>query len=67
VALGVSALGCVFFAVALWLTLQGRAILGIDVFRASVGIIALIGATISLALELALARREYREEEAEEE
>ncbi len=61
VAVGVSVAGCIFFAVALSLAIQDRAILGIDTFRAVLGLIAQIGVTVFLALELAAARREYRE------
>ena len=60
-AVAVSAAGCIFFAVALWLATQDRAVLGIDVFRATLALIAQVGATVFLALELAAARREYRE------
>ncbi|MCJ7750356.1 MAG: hypothetical protein MUQ65_04600 [Armatimonadetes bacterium] len=60
-ALGVSVAGCGFFAVALWLAMQDRAVLGIDVFRATLALIAQVGASVFLALELAAARREYRE------
>jgi len=60
-AVAVSAAGCIFFAVALWLATQGRAILGIGIFRAALGLVAQVGATVFLSLELAVARREYRE------
>ena len=60
-AVAVSGAGCIFFAVALWLATQGRAILGIDTFRGVVGLVAQVGATVFLALELAVARRECRE------
>ncbi|HUU55272.1 MAG TPA: hypothetical protein VMY87_10185 [Armatimonadota bacterium] len=60
-AVAVSVAGCVFFAAALWLATQGRAILGIDTFRGGVGLVAQVGATVFLALELAAARREYRQ------
>ena len=63
VALGVAIAGAIFFAIALWLATQHRSILGIDIFRGVVGLIALLGATISLAIELAIARREYREDD----
>ena len=49
------------FAVALSLAIQDRVILGIDTFRAVGGLVAQLGATVFLALELAVARREYRE------
>ena len=60
-ALGVSVAGCVFFAVSLSLAMQDRAILGIDTFRGAVGFVAQVGVSVFLALELAVARREYRE------
>jgi len=60
VAVAVSAAGCVFFAVALSLASQDRAILGIDTFRAALGLVAQVGVTVFLALELAVARREHR-------
>ena len=60
-AVAVSVAGCGFFAVALWLAMQNRAVLGIDTFRGVVGFVAQIGAAVFLALELAAARREYRE------
>ncbi len=59
-ALAVSAAGCVFFTAALWLAIQDRVVLGIDTFRAVVGLVAQAGATVFLALELAAARREHR-------
>ena len=62
VAVAVSGAGCIFFAAALWLATQDRAILGIGTFRAALGLVAQVGATVFLALELAAARREYREE-----
>ena len=61
VAVAVSGAGCVFFAVALSLAVQDRAILGIDTFRGALGLVAQVWATVFLALELAVARREYRE------
>ena len=60
-ALAVSVGGCIFFAAAAWLATQDRAVLGIDTFRATLALVAQVGASVFLALELAAARREYRE------
>jgi len=59
-ALGVSAAGTIFFAVALWLSLDEEGLLGIGAVPATIAFVSQFGATIFLALDLLAARQEHR-------
>ena len=59
-AVGVSLLGTVFFALALWRASLGRDLLGIAPAQAALALIGQLGATVFLALELLAAAREER-------
>jgi len=59
-AVGVSSLGTVFFALALRMASLGRELLGIGPVQAALALIGQLGATVFLVLDLLAAMREQR-------
>ncbi len=59
-AAGVSALASIFFAVALWMAGRERVLLGIDRPEAALALVAQLGATVFLILDLVAAKREHQ-------